>query len=187
MPKIIATEQDWIKLGLKLFAEGGPEALVVEKLAKQLGSSKTSFYWYFKTRAAFIKRIIVSWQELATASFIAHLQAQESASPREKIYHLLRVMFSTVEGQDFIYHLRNLGASESEYADILQIIKKQRLDYMTSLLMDYGQSHEDAASKSELLYSYYLGWHERHKHKPPSDGEAEKQIALLKPFLETSL
>ncbi|CAM4508687.1 AcrR family transcriptional regulator [Paenibacillus endophyticus] len=186
MPKIIATE-DWIKLGLKLFAEGGPEALVVEKLAKQLGSSKTSFYWYFKTRAAFIKRIIASWQELATASIIAHLQEQESVSPREKIYYLLRVMFSTVEGHDFIYHLRNLGVSEPEYADILQTIEKQRLDYLTSLLMNYGQSYENAASKSELVYSYYLGWHERHKHKPPSDGEAEKQIALLKPFLESSI
>lgn len=183
MPKIVATELDWIKLGLQKFAEGGIEALVVEHLAKQLGSSKTSFYWYFKNRTLFINRITDYWYNQATVSIISHIQLYQDADPEQKVKHLLTVMFSSNEGKDFMYHLRKLGASESSYAQILLQIEQQRIAYMSSLLIQYGLSPEDADNISELLYNYYLGWYERNKHRKLSAQEAEKQIALLMPII----
>ena len=187
MPKIVATELDWVKLGLQMFAEGGVDALVVEQLAKQLGSSKTSFYWYFKNRSSFVNRIIDYWHEQTTVSIIAHIQQHQASEPKQKVRQLLAVMFSSNEGKDFIYHLRKLGASEPAYAELLLQIEQQRLDYMSGLLMQCGLIAEEARSTSELFYSYYLGWYERNKYRALSALEAEKQVDLLMTFIRTNI
>ncbi|KRE35147.1 TetR/AcrR family transcriptional regulator [Paenibacillus sp. Soil522] len=183
MPKIVATELDWVKLGLQIFAEGGVDALVVEQLAKQLGSSKTSFYWYFKNRSLFVNRIIDYWHEQTTVSIITHIQQHQAAEPKQKVRQLLSVMFSSNEGKDFIYHLRKLGTAESTYAELLIQIEQQRLDYMSGLLMHCGLIAEDARSASGLIYNYYLGWYERNKYSALSIQEAEKQADQLMSFI----
>ncbi|MGO4346363.1 TetR/AcrR family transcriptional regulator [Paenibacillus sp. MCAF9] len=184
MPKIVATELDWIKLGLQKFAEGGVEALVIEQLAKQLNSSKTSFYWYFKNRILYIDRIIHYWHEQTTTSIIAHIQQHDSLEPKQKVHQLLSVMFSTIAGKDFIYHFRKLGKASPAYAELLQQIEQQRLDYMSGLLIACELLEHEAKNRSELLYSYYLGWYERNKHRTLNPEETQKQIDLLMPFIE---
>jgi len=184
MPKIVATELDWIKLGVQKFAEGGVEALVIEQLAKQLKSSKTSFYWYFKNRILYVDRIIQYWHEQTTTSIIDHIQQHVSLKPKQKVYHLLSVMFSTIEGKDFVYHFRKLGTTSPAYAETLQQIEQQRLDYMSSLLIEDELLEDEARNMAELLYSYYLGWYERNKHRTLNPEETQKQIDLLMPFIE---
>lgn len=183
MPKIVATEVDWIKLGLQKFAEGGVDALVIEQLAKLLGSSKTSFYWYFKNRSSFVDRIADYWHQHATNSIIAHIEAHQTEAPEQQVKQLLSVMFSSNEGKDFVYHLRKLGASDPTYEKMLHQIEQQRIAYMSSLLNRCGLSAEEADKTSEILYNYYLGWYERNKHRTLSSQEAEQQIALLFPFI----
>ncbi|WP_063847711.1 TetR/AcrR family transcriptional regulator [Bacillus sp. FJAT-28004] len=184
MPKIVATELDWIKLGMQKFAEGGVEALVVEQLAKQLSSSKTSFYWYFKNRVLYVERIVNYWHEQTTTSIIAHIQQHDNLEPMQKVRRLLSVMFSTVEGKDFVYHFRKLGTTSSAYAELLHQIEQQRLDYMRNLLVASGLLEDEARNTAELLYSYYLGWYERNKHRTLNPEKARQQIDLLMPFIE---
>lgn len=183
MPKIVATEIDWIKLGVQKFAEGGVDALVIEQLAKQLGSSKTSFYWYFKNRSSFVDRIADYWYQKATKSIIAHIEAYQAAAPEQQVKQLLSIMFSSNEGKDFVYHLRKLGASEPPYEQMLRQIEQQRIAYMSSLLNRCGLSTEEADKTSEFLYNYYMGWYERNKHRTLSSQEAEQQVALLFSFI----
>ena len=66
MPKIIATKEDWIKLGYKTFADQGVSGIVVEKMAKVLKVNKSSFYWYFKTKKEFIRQLIMFWKTQET-------------------------------------------------------------------------------------------------------------------------
>jgi AcrR family transcriptional regulator len=183
MPKIVAKEIDWIKLGLQKFAEGGVDALVIEQLAMQLGSSKTSFYWYFKNRSSFVDKIADYWYQQATKSIIAHIEAHQTAAPEQQVKQLLSIMFSSNEGKDFVYHLRKLGAAEPPYGQMLHRIEQQRIAYMSSLLNRCGLSPKEADKTSELLYNYYLGWYERNKHRTLTSQEAEQQIALLIPFI----
>ncbi|WP_206669921.1 hypothetical protein [Paenibacillus luteus] len=83
--------------------------------------------WYFKNRPLLINRITEHWQELATASIIAHIEMHHAVKPPEKIRQLLKLMFSSVDTKDFVYHLRKLGATESKYEDLLSTIEQQRL------------------------------------------------------------
>ncbi|REK76259.1 TetR/AcrR family transcriptional regulator [Paenibacillus paeoniae] len=183
MPKKIATEEDWIELGFARFAEGGEGALVIERLARSLGTSKTSFYWYFKDRTSFLRRIIDDWQERSTSSLISQ-SSLEGLPAREAVLTLLRGMFAPNKSRDFLYHLRRLGRSTPHYAQQLERIEHARLSHMSGLLVAMGHSSETAARKTELLYNFYLGWHERQQGRNQRADESESAIALIWSYLE---
>jgi AcrR family transcriptional regulator len=187
MPKQVATEQEWIALGLQLFSTGGEQSLVVEQLAKLLGSSKTSFYWYFKSRPAFVQRIVEYWRELATTSIISHIEANRNAAPIDQAAGLLSFMFGSVQGKNFMHHLRVLGQSEPRYQQILQEIEEQRLAYMAGLLVRCGYAEKAAECMSQLIYCYYLGWYERNKYLPLTERETSNQVELLLGLIKQSI
>ncbi|MGO4541049.1 TetR/AcrR family transcriptional regulator [Paenibacillus sp. 2TAB19] len=183
MPKKIASELDWIVLGIDKFAEGGESALVVEKLARQLGSSKTSFYWYFKDRSQYVSRIIAEWHERATTSVITRNTALASLPPQRQARELMITMFSFNGGGDFQFYLRKLGETEDSYRTMLHHLEQQRLRYMSELLIRCGLTQEAAVRSSELVYSYYLGWYERNKFHTITKDHAEEQADFLLAFV----
>ena len=61
---------DWIQAGFALLAEGGPNALRVDRLCEQLGVTKGSFYWHFKNRGELLEALLEHWsREMTDAEF----------------------------------------------------------------------------------------------------------------------
>lgn len=52
------TSQVWIDCGYNLFAQEGPEAIKVERLAQILDLNKSGFYHYFGDRQSFIEQLM---------------------------------------------------------------------------------------------------------------------------------
>ncbi|OAV46245.1 TetR/AcrR family transcriptional regulator [Lewinella sp. 4G2] len=52
------TAQPWLTIGYRIFSQEGPGALHIERLAKQLGKSKSSFYHHFSDREIFISKLL---------------------------------------------------------------------------------------------------------------------------------
>lgn len=177
MPKILVTEEQWVQLGVELFSTGGADALVVEKMAKQLKCSKSSFYWYFKDRESFLHKIFEHWRKLATEAVIRTVET--SQTPADKIRTLLTTMFEHRQGNDFMFYLRRLGQRENGYREALEAIEEQRMAYFSSLLQEAGCPRQAAREKAELVYHYYLGWFERSKQAVLDDDEARRQVKLI--------
>ena len=68
-----AIEKGWIDLGYRTFAHEGPTGLKVERLAKAVGKSKSSFYHLFADLEVFTERLVQF--HLAQAKHIAVLEA----------------------------------------------------------------------------------------------------------------
>lgn len=57
---------DWIGAALAALVEGGVGAVKVLALARRLGVSRSSFYWFFRSRADLLDRLLEHWQETNT-------------------------------------------------------------------------------------------------------------------------
>jgi AcrR family transcriptional regulator len=57
------TRDDWIRAGRLALLDGGPEAVRVEKLARDLGVTKGSFYWHFRDREELLEALLREWEE----------------------------------------------------------------------------------------------------------------------------
>src|SRR6185437_12896713 len=62
--------EDWEVAALDLIAEQGVGALAVEALARQLGVTKGSFYWHFRTREALLNAALERWEQYGEREII---------------------------------------------------------------------------------------------------------------------
>lgn len=49
--------EDWLDAGLDALVEGGPSALTAEGIARRIGTTKGSFYWFFGDLDGFLNRL----------------------------------------------------------------------------------------------------------------------------------
>ena len=56
--KMRATEKSWIEIGYRHFALEGPRALKIERISKEVGKNKSSFYHLFADIEIFTRRLL---------------------------------------------------------------------------------------------------------------------------------
>jgi CubicO group peptidase (beta-lactamase class C family) len=57
------SKSDWLKAARLALLHRGVDAVRVEPLARELGTTKGSFYWHFADRAALLEALLVEWEE----------------------------------------------------------------------------------------------------------------------------
>src|SRR6478735_6374421 len=53
---------DWIEAAFRALSVGGLGNLSVERLARELGATKGSFYWHFTDRPALVEAVLEEWE-----------------------------------------------------------------------------------------------------------------------------
>jgi AcrR family transcriptional regulator len=182
MPKIIATKEDWIDLGYRLFSEKGISGIVIEKMAEKLKVNKSSFYWHFKTKKEFIQNLIEFWVKNETEQIIQFTNNEKSAL--QKFKTLIKLSYKKMPNQDFIFYLKRYAQKEKKIKSIIEKIDSERIEYVRELLKDIGYSEEDAAIKSSLFYKHLIGYHEMIRYEKQTTDYPEEVKKELNQFID---
>ena len=182
MPKIIATKQDWIKLGYKTFSKSGIKGIIVEKMAKTLKVNKSSFYWHFKTKADFIDKIVSYWIQNETESIIDFTDKEKAI--HEKIDAFFKIAFKNDPYLEFIFYLKKYAIKNKKYQVIIDNIDLRRLNFTTNLFQELGYNQKEAEIKASIFYKYLIGYHEMIRHKKQDKNYLAEVKSELKHFLK---
>lgn len=147
MPKPALSAGDWIEAALARLVAHGPEALRIEALARGLGVTKGSFYWHFRSVAAFRAALLARIAEAADDDLL-HVAAQHESSAAR--------LTALLEGGHggFEAALRNWARREADAAALMARLDRRRLVMLSELLADLGQ---DSTRLPLLLYATQLG------------------------------
>jgi AcrR family transcriptional regulator len=66
------TREDWLKLAGEVLIERGVSQVKVLTLANSLGVSRSSFYWYFRSRKDLLDQLLEGWEGQNTRAVIDH-------------------------------------------------------------------------------------------------------------------
>ena len=77
----------WIDAGLRTLAAGGPDAVRIEALARELGVSKGGFYWHFANRRALLDEMLDAWERTMIDEVIERIEG-EGGDARAKLRRL---------------------------------------------------------------------------------------------------
>ena len=182
MPKIVARKGDWIKLGYQLFTEEGEHGIVIDTISKKLNCNRSSFYWHFKTKKAFIAEIIDFWVEKETQTIIQLINKEKSAIVRFKTLVLLS--FKQNPFLDFVFYLKKYALKDEAARKAIVEIDGLRKERVYSLLVELGHSEKEAIMKTSLFYKYLIGYHEMIRYKKQREAYFEKVIEELKYFIQ---
>jgi AcrR family transcriptional regulator len=152
MTKRISAEV-WITFALATLAQEGFDALKADLLARRLGITRGSFYWYFADLHSFHARVIAHWKEIATEAIITEIERYESHA--ERFDALLRLAFG--RGAPVEIRMRHWAESNADAARAVRDIDRRRRRYIEQLLVDAGITPAVAATRARLVYWTYLG------------------------------
>ncbi len=77
---------DWIQAGFAILAEGGPNALRLDRLCEHLDVTKGSFYWHFADLPTYRAALIEAWgslQDQERQRFVDMPRARTARTPED--------------------------------------------------------------------------------------------------------
>jgi len=182
MPKIVATKNQWIKLGYKMFTKAGANNLNVDKMSKALKCNRSSFYWHFQTKEQFVNELIEHWIKTETEQIISKVEKFKTA--KEKLNAFFEIAFKDGPYLEFIFFLKRYAKKKQKIQIIIDKLDDRRLKYSTQLFYDIGYTKEEAAIKASIFYKYLIGHHEMIKNKQQSINYLDQVKKELKHFLD---
>jgi AcrR family transcriptional regulator len=79
---VALTRADWAEAALRALVRDGLKGVAVEPLARELGTTKGSFYWHFADRAALIEATLEHWEHRATTEMLEATPTPQCSPPR---------------------------------------------------------------------------------------------------------
>lgn len=154
------TREDWILAAFRALTKGGPQMLKAESLARDLAVSKGSFYWHFKNVDDLKQAMIAHWRQVATAGIIAEI-TRTGQAPRAALSRLLALSVvprdAPFGGPATEAAIRDWARFEAFVAEAVTEVDRQRVQFVTGLMAQYGLPASEAAQKARLLYGALIG------------------------------
>lgn len=153
------TEQSWIDAAVRHIIKESMSDIRVEKLARDLGVTKGSFYWHFRNHQHLLQRVLEQWTERATIR-VTEWSKSGNASGVERITRLLELpsnVSADNHGADIELAVRSWARRDETAADIVTKIDKMRLNNFVELISELGFAGEEARQRAAIALAFMLG------------------------------
>lgn len=174
---------DWVMAAFAVLAVSGINDVKVERLAKDLGVTKGSFYWHFDDRPALLDAMLEAWVRIDTEQIIELVDARpESEEPVVALKRLMQLTMGVPTDFDGVEAgVREWSVHDPKAAAVCSEVDERRLVYVTGLLMAAGVDKKTAAARAGILYRVVIGeysWR-RYGGSPANLEELLKLVEVL--------
>ena len=168
--------EDWLRAARQALLRGGVEAVRVEKLARDLGVTKGSFYWHFKERDDLLDLLLREW-ESEVPEMLLELGGR---SEHEKIRGLVRLLEqrAKLSEQGKVPSDAAIFAWASVDREVARRVNKAEEKRIQLLKQFVG-----GRDRMEIFYLVWLGFVARGQRVP----ESRKRFPEIARFLLASL
>jgi len=147
----------WIEEGLRALAAGGPDAVRVEALARELGVTKGGFYGHFADRNALLAEMLDAWERMSTEEVIERVE-REGGDAHAKLRRAGALTFSsTLLPIDLA--IRDWSRRDQAVAERLRRVDNQRMAYLRTLFGAFCPDEDDVEARCMLAFSLLIGNH----------------------------
>jgi AcrR family transcriptional regulator len=143
----------WLERALEALLAKGPQVLTVEKLCRELGVSRGSFYWHFKNRADFVRRLTEFWGTRFTQS-IRDTVANAPVGPAERLM-LLSEFIQDLDLNRFDMSVRTWANTEPVAAEIVRRVDETRYRYVRSQFKELGFSGDELEMRTRTFVVFH--------------------------------
>jgi AcrR family transcriptional regulator len=147
---------EWIRQGLRALAEGGPDAVRIEALAKGLGVSRGGFYWHFEDRGALLAAMLDTWEQATTQEVAEQLESQ-GGDTTAKLRQLFTLTSPGVVQADLA--IRDWARRDRAVAERLRRIDNRRMGHLRALFAELSSDPAEVEARCLLTFSLLIGNH----------------------------
>lgn len=152
--------KDWIMAAFRALSSGGVQAIRVEAIAREINTTKGSFYWHFRDVPALKTAMLDHWRIHATEEIIAANTVTES-DPATRLEHLIAQVTdernASYGGVRTEAAMREWARVDTDVAAAVRQVDERRLTYLGSIAHDLGHRGDRSAIVAQLLYAGLIG------------------------------
>ncbi|WP_071674786.1 TetR/AcrR family transcriptional regulator [Nioella nitratireducens] len=148
----------WLAAAQEAFIESGLDAVKIQPLATRLELSRTSFYWFFKDRAALLDALLETWEQTNTGGLIAATQAYAETITEA----VLNLASEFLEGGAFEARLdlavRGWAHQSDAVAARVNVADETRLEAIRAMFDRFGYDPSEADVRARTVYLVQIGY-----------------------------
>jgi AcrR family transcriptional regulator len=155
----VRTPRDrWVEEGLRVLADGGPDAVRVEALAKRLGVTKGGFYGYFADRDALLDAMLDVWERESTDGAIGRA-ARETDDPKAMIRLAGMLTFSGDRLLPIDLAVRGWARRDERVAARLRRVDNRRMEVLREVIGGFCDDPDEVEARAVLAFCAAIGKH----------------------------
>ncbi len=154
-PSTRLSVDDWLQAGYTLLAEEGVRALKVERLCRQAGVTRGSFYWHFEDMDSYRAALVESWKTFLERDRRS-LAELDALPPRERLSAMMTALVSS-EHWMLERAMREWARTDPAAEANIRAADRRLLRSVANAYRDYGFSPADAKLRAELTFAAGIG------------------------------
>ena len=147
----------WIVKALETLRTEGFEAIKIDRLAKQLGISRSGFYYHFKDRQDLLQHLLDYWANEFTAVITDSLEMKKLDAEKRLIITMKMVKDKKLAQYDLA--MAGWAKVDPLVAAIVKKVVTMRLNYVRLIFKELGFRGDELEMRARL-YLCYHAWEE---------------------------
>ena len=175
-----STQFDWLSLAIETLVNEGIDQVKVQVMAKKLGVSRSSFYWFFESIQDLQNQLLSHWLSRNTDPII-----ERALRPAPNVVRAVCNVFECwVDPELFDPNLdaaiRYWGRRDPAVRSIVDQADTKRLEAVARMFMRYDYPEEEALIRARVLYFTQIGHYTLEVRENP-----EVRMSHLRSYLLT--
>ncbi len=175
---IKVTREDWLNVAMDVLVSDGVDQVKVLPLAERLAVSRSSFYWYFKSRQDLLDALLDHWQGTNTAALIAGADTPAKTITEAVCNIFVCFLNPVVFNNPLDFAIRDWARRSGAVRRVLDQSDVRRLDALKRMFLRYDYPEIEAITRARVLYYMQIGYNDADLREP-----MEERNALLETYL----
>jgi AcrR family transcriptional regulator len=153
------TREDWLRVAMELLVTDGVSEVKILTIGDRLAVSRSSFYWYFKSRKDLLTQLLAEWDRTNTGIPIAHTRL-----PAKDIIDAVNGFFLCVVDPAGFNHRLDFAVREWARRDaaVRRVIDRSdtaRTEALAGMFARHGYPPDEADIRARVLYYQQIGYY----------------------------
>ena len=143
---------EWVEAALKLLNKEGVGQITIDHLARNLGISRSGFYWHFRNRDELLGELLDFWSREMTEVITRNVEIA-ALDPKGR----LAITAQMVVDHDLARYelaIRHWALSDKEAARAVRSVTKTRFDFVRANFAELGFTGDELDMRAMLFTCY---------------------------------
>lgn len=148
----------WLRAASDALLESGVDAVKILPLAKRLGLSRTSFYWFFADREALLAALVARWRDKNTSGIVRQSEAYAETLAEAMLNVFDCWLDEELFDTRFEFAIRSWSLQSAEILSEVREADRIRVEALTRMFERFGLGHHAADVRARTTYLVQIGY-----------------------------
>ncbi|HEY7689772.1 MAG TPA: TetR/AcrR family transcriptional regulator [Dongiaceae bacterium] len=158
-PESRLTREHWLTAALDALVSDGVENVKVLTLAERLGVSRSSFYWFFRSREHLLDLLLQRWRDGNTRAIV-----EQAGAPSRTVTEGVLNIFSCWMNEELFDHrldftVREWARRSGHVRRAVDQADDARVEAIKRMFLRHGYRDQDAFIRARVLYFMQIGYY----------------------------